>query len=72
MFIIHHIIFIFISPFDGCFCQFLAIESCEVEYFGKPAHAAGLPWEGINALDAMVLAYNNIGLLRQQILPTNR
>ncbi|RIB25140.1 hypothetical protein C2G38_2013116 [Gigaspora rosea] len=30
------------------------------------------PWEGINALDAIVLAYNNIGLLRQQNLPTNR
>jgi metal-dependent amidase/aminoacylase/carboxypeptidase family protein len=48
------------------------VESLKIEYFGRNAHAAGIPWEGINALDAMVLAYNNIGLLRQQILPTDR
>jgi metal-dependent amidase/aminoacylase/carboxypeptidase family protein len=60
------------GPFEGTFFNFLAIQPCEIEYFGRTAHAAGIPWEGINALDAMVLAYNNIGLLRQQILPTNR
>ncbi|GBB98856.1 hypothetical protein RclHR1_03340017 [Rhizophagus clarus] len=60
------------SPYDGGFFRFLAIEFCDVEYFGRNAHAAGIPWEGINALDAIVLAYNNIGLLRQQILPTDR
>ncbi|CAI2175760.1 13974_t:CDS:10 [Funneliformis geosporum] len=59
------------SPFDGCFIKSLAIQSCEVKYFGRTAHAAGAPWKGINALDATILAYNNIGLLRQQILPTN-
>ncbi len=58
--------------FNGCFARFLAIQSCKVEYFGRTAHAAGVPWEGINALDAIISAYNNIGLLRQQILPTNR
>ncbi|CAG8691567.1 19810_t:CDS:10 [Cetraspora pellucida] len=42
------------------------------QYFGKPSHASGAPWEGINALDAIVSAYNSIGLLRQQNLPTNR
>jgi hypothetical protein len=36
------------------------------------AHAALSPWEGQNALDAAVLAYTNIGLLRQQIKPTHR
>jgi len=60
------------GPFEGCFFRYLAIQPCEVEYFGRTAHASGMPWEGINALDAVVLAYNNIGLLRQQILPTNR
>ena len=29
-------------------------------------------WTGINALDAMAMAYNAIGLLRQQTLPSNR
>lgn len=36
------------------------------------AHAALSPWEGQNALDAAVLAYNNIALLRQQVRPTHR
>ena len=36
------------------------------------AHAALSPWEGKNALDAAVLAYSSIGLLRQQTRPTYR
>ena len=36
------------------------------------AHAAGAPWEGINALDAAVLAYSNISALRQQVHPDSR
>lgn len=38
-----------------------------VEFRGKSAHAAGEPWNGLNALDAAVAAYNNVSLLRQQI-----
>lgn len=36
------------------------------------AHAGLSPWEGQNALDAAVLAYTSVGLLRQQIKPTHR
>ncbi|GMF70087.1 unnamed protein product [Aspergillus oryzae] len=36
------------------------------------AHAAVSPWEGINALDAVVAAYNNISMLRQQLRPDER
>jgi amidohydrolase len=36
-------------------------------YFGKAAHAAARPELGINALDAMLLAFNGIGALRQQL-----
>jgi metal-dependent amidase/aminoacylase/carboxypeptidase family protein len=36
------------------------------------AHAADSPWDGVNALDAVVSAYNNISMLRQQIHPTER
>ena len=36
------------------------------------AHASAAPWEGINALDAAVLAYTSISALRQQIKPTHR
>ncbi|ODV82938.1 hypothetical protein CANARDRAFT_25433 [[Candida] arabinofermentans NRRL YB-2248] len=39
-----------------------------VQYFGKEAHAAAYPWEGINALDAMVIAYNAVSVLRQQFM----
>ena len=38
----------------------------------RSAHAGLSPWEGKNALDAAVLAYTSIGLLRQQIRPTHR
>lgn len=45
----------------------LAAFSVFVEFFGKPAHAAAKPHEGINALDAMIQLFVNIGLLRQQL-----
>ena len=43
-----------------------------VTYHGRTAHAAGAPWGGINALDALVTAYQSIGLLRQQLPPDVR
>lgn len=51
---------------------FLANDKLKVTFTGKPAHAAAAPWDGINALDAVVSAYVNISMLRQQILPTQR
>ncbi len=50
----------------------LAITSLEVEYIGQAAHAAAAPHNGINALDAMVTAYNSIAQLRQHIPSTQR
>ncbi|KAF8466503.1 aminoacylase 1-like protein 2 [Gautieria morchelliformis] len=50
----------------------LAIQAITVEFFGHTAHASAAPWEGINALDAAVLAYTSISALRQQIKPTYR
>ena len=47
-------------------------ERFDVEYIGKAAHAAASPWEGINAQDAMVLAYDAIALLRQQSQATDQ
>lgn len=41
-------------------------------FTGRPAHAAAAPHEGRNALDAAVLAYNGISMLRQQIKPDQR
>jgi len=45
----------------------LACSTLEVEFFGRAAHAAGQPHKGINALDAMVLAFTSINSLRQHI-----
>jgi amidohydrolase len=45
----------------------LAASTLEVEFFGRPAHAAGQPHKGINALDAMILAFTSINSLRQHI-----
>lgn len=43
----------------------------EVEYYGKAAHAAAAPWEGVNAQDALILAYNALSMLRQQTRSTD-
>ncbi len=50
----------------------LALTALKVEFFGKPSHAAAAPWEGVNALDAMLLTFNNINALRQQLKPDVR
>ncbi len=50
----------------------LAAIDVTVEYSGRPAHAAASPWKGINALDALIMAYNNISALRQQLRPDVR
>ncbi len=49
-----------------------ALQALRVRYRGKNAHAAGRPWEGLNALDALIHAYNGISLLRQQMRPSAR
>lgn len=43
-----------------------------VTYRGRAAHAAGEPWLGVNALDAVVTAYQSVAQLRQHILPIDR
>jgi amidohydrolase len=45
----------------------LAARGFEFYFHGKAAHAAGAPEDGINALDAVVLLYNAISVLRQQV-----
>lgn len=42
------------------------------EFSGRSAHASAQPFQGRNALDAASLAYQGIGLLRQQMLPVDR
>ena len=45
----------------------LVAHGLEFEFHGRPAHAAANPHEGINALDALLVTFNSIGLLRQQV-----
>jgi len=47
--------------------QAMARRSLVVEYFGKKAHAAAAPREGINALDALVLFYHSAALPRTKL-----
>jgi len=44
----------------------------KVEFFGHTAHAAGSPDQGINALDALILAYSSINAFRQHLRPDGR
>jgi amidohydrolase len=52
--------------------KLIASHKFRTEFRGKPAHAAGEPWNGVNALDAAVAAYMNVSLMRQQMEPDER
>jgi metal-dependent amidase/aminoacylase/carboxypeptidase family protein len=43
-----------------------------VEYFGRAAHAASQPDQGINALDGLIQLFNNVNAMRQQLRPDAR
>ena len=45
----------------------LASNRVLVEYFGRAAHAASQPDQGINALDAMIQLFNGVNAMRQQL-----
>jgi amidohydrolase len=50
----------------------LADTELKIEFIGKASHAAAAPEEGINALDAMILTFNNINAFRQTMGPKDR
>jgi amidohydrolase len=50
----------------------LASEDVDVVFHGLQAHAAADPWQGRNALDAMILLFSSVGLWRQQLRPDTR
>jgi amidohydrolase len=51
-----------------CIC----VAEVQVIYHGRAAHASAMPHRGINALDALLLAYQAISNLRQHIRPNER
>ena len=48
----------------------LASEDVDVVFHGLQAHAAANPWDGRNALDAMISLFHSVGLWRQGLRPT--
>lgn len=60
------------SVADVADIQALACIGLEVEFSGKASHAAAYPQEGVNALEAMILAFNGINALRQHIRDSAR
>lgn len=59
-------------PSDVLEPNVIAVRSLEITFVGHGAHAAGYPHLGRNAADALVIAQVAVGLLRQQLLPTDR
>ena len=53
------------STNDTATTKALACTSLDVEFFGREAHAAAHPEDGINALEAIILSFNAINSLRQ-------
>lgn len=49
-----------------------AMNQFQVEFFGKTAHAAGDPWDGRSALDAVELTNVGLNYLREHLKPTAR
>ena len=47
--------------------RMLACAPVDIEFWGRPSHAASAPEKGINALDALILTYNGINALRQHV-----
>jgi amidohydrolase len=50
----------------------LGIARGTFEFTGKASHASADPWEGVNALDAVIQMYNAVSMLRQQVRPDCR
>lgn len=61
-------------PSDGYYTSgtSMAMEAIEFRFYGKTAHAAAAPFEGLNALDACLNTFNNINSFRQQMHPSAR
>jgi amidohydrolase len=58
--------------FDVVDHPFLGRRQLRVTYHGVAAHASASPFMGRNALDAVALNYQAVGLLRQHIPPSDR
>ena len=55
------------GPVDFVYGGWQGAAQADVQFFGKAAHQASSPENGLNALDAIVTAYNGVSQLRQHI-----
>ena len=69
---VHAAMMVHPAPMDTVEPAIIAISTFDVHYTGKEAHASAFPEMGINAADALTLAQNAIGLLRQHIRQSDR
>ncbi|HET8630643.1 MAG TPA: M20 family metallopeptidase [Thermomicrobiales bacterium] len=53
------------TSYPGGTC--LAVSHLDFEFFGKPAHAAGDPYNGANALNGLIKLFTGIDAMRQHI-----
>jgi len=60
------------SDKDHVEIRLLASEDVDAIFGGRSSHAASDPWMGRNALDALLLLFQSIGLWRQQLRPDAR
>ncbi|KAF2623242.1 hypothetical protein BU25DRAFT_376200 [Macroventuria anomochaeta] len=60
------------SSGDSPYMITTSTDRVDVEYYGREAHAAAGPWEGINAQDGLLLANSAISYMRQQLRPSDR
>jgi amidohydrolase len=58
-----------VHPSNRCMTRRRSLTSFKVnvEYYGKASHAGASPDKGVNALDAMIVMFSSIGVLRQQL-----
>lgn len=56
-----------IGEFNDICCNVQSMDSIEFKFKGKASHAAASPYEGINALDAVMLTFSGINALRQHV-----
>lgn len=55
------------DPYNYPTCTTLGCAPVDIEFWGKSSHAASAPEQGINALDSLIMVYNAINALRQQL-----
>lgn len=51
--------------------RMLAFETYEINFKGKPAHAAASPWEGRSALDGLMLSIHAFDMMRKSLRPSS-